>query len=248
MRSKFLTLFLSATLIVVPISTSNALLRAEQIPSVFAELTNAKALANPSMVLIDLSNGQTIYSRDANGLRKPASTLKLMSAFSSLEYLPEDKRFTTTIYKTDIKNVFQIVGDFDPSITPSLKLAKNLKFVWSDNLVGQIRKVAQSKYLKIRNYGLTSRTRTNMNNTFRRAGYHINWETITQEQSMSHATEVLYNATSPKLPEILHYTLLFSDNWVADYLAKSAAVAAGYGYNSAGISDRKSTRLNSSHT
>ena len=152
MRSKFLTLFLSATLIVVPISTSNALLRAEQIPSVFAELTNAKALANPSMVLIDLSNGQTIYSRDANGLRKPASTLKLMSAFSSLEYLPEDKRFTTTIYKTDIKNVFQIVGDFDPSITPSLKLAKNLKFVWSDNLVGQIRKVAQSKYLKIRNY------------------------------------------------------------------------------------------------
>ena len=236
MRRKFLAFFLAAALIVVPVSTSSALLRAEQIPSVFAELTNAKVLANPSMVLIDLTNGQTIFSRDANGLRKPASTLKLMSAFSSLEYLPEDKQFTTTIYKTDIKNVFQIVGDFDPSITPSLKLAKNLKFVWSDNLVGQIRKAAQSKYLKIRNYGLTSRTRTNMNNTFRRAGYHINWETITQEQSMSHATEVLYNATSPKLPEILHYTLLFSDNWVADYLAKSAAVAAGYGYNSAGIS------------
>ena len=236
MRSKFLTFLITATLIVVPVSTSHALLRAEQIPSVFAELTNAKALANPSMVLIDLSNGQTIYSRDANGLRKPASTLKLMSAFSSLEYLPEDKQFTTTIYKTDIKNVFQIVGDYDPSITPSLKLAKNLNFVWSDNLVGQIRKVAQQKYLKIRNYGLTARTRTNMNNTFRRAGYHITWESISEDQALSHVTEPIYVATSPKLPEILHYTLLFSDNWVADYLAKSTAAAAGYGYSAAGIS------------
>lgn len=236
MRPKFLAFFLAAALIVVPVSTSSALLRAEQIPSVFAELTNAKALANPSMVLIDLTNGQTIFSRDANGLRKPASTLKLMSAFSSLEYLPEDKQFTTTIYKTDIKNVFQIVGDFDPSITPSLKLAKNLNFVWSDNLVGQIRKVAQRKYIKIRNYGLTSRTKTNMNNSFRRVGYHITWEDLTAEKSLSHVTDPLYSATSPKLPEILHYTLLFSDNWVADGLAKSAAVAAGYGYNSAGIS------------
>ena len=236
MRSKLFTFLISASLIVVPVSSSHALLRAEQIPSVFAELTNAKALANPSMVLVDLSNGQTIYSRDADSLRKPASTLKLMSAFSSLEYLPEDKQFTTTLYKTDIKNVFQIVGDFDPSITPSLKLSKNLKFVWSDNFVGQIRKVAQQKYLKIRNYGLTARTRTNMNNTFLRAGYHITWETLSADQSLSHATDVLYSATSPKLPEILHYTLLFSDNWVADYLAKSAAVAAGYSYNAVGIS------------
>jgi D-alanyl-D-alanine carboxypeptidase len=207
----------------------------EQIPSVFAELTNDKTLNNPAMVLMDLKSGEVIYSRDSIGMRKPASTLKIMSAFSALEYLPADKTFNTIIYKTDIKNAFQIVGDFDPSITPSLKLSKNLKFVWSDNLVNQIRKSAKSRYLKIRYYGLTDRTRTNMNNFFRKVGYHITWEALNSDNSMTHISNQIYSATSPNLNEILHYTLLFSDNWVADYLAKSAASAAGYGYSAAGI-------------
>lgn len=235
MRFKLLAAISVVALAIVPTTNSAAALRMEQIPSVFAELTNDKTLANPAMVLMDLNSGAIIYSRDPNGLRKPASTLKLMSAFSALEYLPAEKTFTTTLYKTDIKNAFQIVGDFDPSITPSQKLANNLKFVWSDNLVGQIRKAAKNRYLKIRYYGLTDRTKANMNNSFRRVGYHITWEALNSEYSEAHATEQIYSATSPNLNEILQYTLLFSDNWVADYLAKSAAVAAGYSYNSAGI-------------
>ena len=235
MRFKFLTSIAVVALLVVPTTNSAAFLRMEQIPNVFAELTNNKTLNNPAMVLVDLNSGQTVYSRDANGLRKPASTLKLMSAFSALEYLPSDKTFNTSIYKTDIENVFQMVGDYDPSITPSLKLAKNLKFVWSDNLVNQIRKEAKSRYLKIRYYGITERTRTNMNNYFRRVGYHITWEPLNSTNYQEHLADQVYSATSPDLTKILHYTLLFSDNWVADYLAKSAAVAAGYGYNATGI-------------
>ena len=235
MRFKFFAAISVAILLIVPATNSAAFLRMEQIPSVFAELTNAKTLNNPAMVLMDLNSGSVVYSRDANSMRKPASTLKLMSAFSALEYLPGEKRFNTKLYKTDIKNVFQIVGDSDPSITPSLKLAKNLKFVWSDNLVNQIRKVAKSKYLKIRFFGVTERTRTNMNNYFRRVGYHITWEQLNAENSNSHITSEFYSATSPNLNEILNYTLLFSDNWVADYLAKSAASEAGYGYNATGI-------------
>jgi len=235
MRLKLLTFVSVASLLIVTATNSEAALRMEQIPSVFAELTNDKTLNNPAMVLMDLKSGQVVYSRDANGLRKPASTLKIMSAFSALEYLPADKTFNTSIYKTDIKNVFQIVGDFDPSITPSLKLAKDLKFVWSDNLVNQIRKNAKSRYLKIRYYGLTDRTRTNMNNFFRKVGYRITWEALNYDNSTSHLAEQIYSSTSPNLNEILHYTLLFSDNWVADYLAKSAAAAAGYGYSAAGI-------------
>ena len=235
MRLKLLTFVSVASLLIVTATNSEAALRMEQIPSVFAELTNDRTLNNPAMVLMDLKSGQVVYSRDANGLRKPASTLKIMSAFSALEYLPADKTFNTSIYKTDIKNVFQIVGDFDPSITPSLKLAKDLKFVWSDNLVNQIRKNAKSRYLKIRYYGLTDRTRTNMNNFFRKVGYRITWEALNYDNSTSHLAEQIYSSTSPNLNEILHYTLLFSDNWVADYLAKSAAAAAGYGYSAAGI-------------
>jgi D-alanyl-D-alanine carboxypeptidase/D-alanyl-D-alanine-endopeptidase (penicillin-binding protein 4) len=235
MRFKLVATISVALLVLLSSTKADANLRMEQIPSVFAELTKSRSLANPAMALIDLNSGALVYSRDLNGLRKPASTLKLMSAFSALEYLPSDRTFSTYLFKTDIKNTFQIVGDYDPSVTPSLKLSKNLKFVWSDNLVNQIRKVAQSKYLKIRYYGLTDRTRINMNNTFRRVGYRINWESINATQATTHTTAEIYKATSPNLNEILHYTLLFSDNWVADYLAKSAAAEAGYGRNSAGI-------------
>ena len=236
MRFKKSTAFLALALLVVPVSNSAAFLKMEQIPTVFAELTNDKTLGNPSMILLDLNSGQTVYSRDANSLRKPASTLKLMSAFAALEFLPANKTFNTTIYKTDLGNTFQMVGDFDPSITPSLKLAKNLKFVWSDNLVNQIRKVAKSRTLKIRYYGITYRTKANMSNYFRQVGYRITWVPISESESVSHITDQVYSATSPDLTKVLHYTLLFSDNWVADYLAKSAAASAGYGYNNLGIS------------
>lgn len=235
MRFKSIALLSAVALLVLPATNSAAVLRMEQIPSVFAELTNAKTLGNPAMVLADLATGQTIYGRDPNGLRKPASTLKLLSAFSILEYLPADSTFNTSIYKTDIANTFQIVGNYDPSITPSLRLAKNLKFVWSDNLVNQIRKVAPSRSLKIRYTGLTYRTKTNMDGYFRRSGYRITWVAIKPEQSAEHVTDQVYSATSPELTKILKYTLLFSDNWVADYMAKSAAAAAGYGYKAEGI-------------
>jgi D-alanyl-D-alanine carboxypeptidase len=236
MRFRSLTALTVAALLVLPATDSVAVLKMERIPSVFAELTNSKTLSNPAMVLVDLNTGQTIFSREAKELRKPASTLKLMSAFAALEFLPADKTFSTAIYKTDIENTFQIVGDFDPSITPSLRLAKNLKFVWSDNLVNQIRKKAKSKTLKIRYHGLTYRTKTNMDQYFKRVGYRITWKSITPDETLTHITEQVYNATSPDLTNILNYTLLFSDNWVADYLAKSAAAAAGYGYSPTGIS------------
>ena len=145
MRFKFLAAVSVAALVLIPAADSAAAIRMEQIPTVFAELTNDKSLANPAMVLMDLNSGEIVFSRDANGVRKPASTLKLLSAFSALEYLPADKTFNTRIYKTDLKNTFQIVGDFDPSITPVQKLSNNLKFVWSDNLVNQIRKSAKSR-------------------------------------------------------------------------------------------------------
>ena len=236
MRSKFLTFGVAIAILVSPLTSANATLKSAEIPTIFAELTNAKTLANPAIVLIDLKSGETIYNREADQLRKPASTLKLMSAFAALEFMPVETTFNTAIYKSASKNTFEIVGNFDPSITPSDKLTKDLKFVNSNNLVNQIRKEAKSRRLTIKYYGITYRTMTNMNSYFRRVGYRINWSAIKQTETENISVAPLYKATSPDLGQILNYTLLFSDNWVADYLAKSAAVAAGYGYSPAGIS------------
>lgn len=228
-----------AVILAVTLGTSPAygitVIPEDRIPAVFKELTKNKSLANPAMVLIDLKSGQVIFSKDGAGARKPASTLKLISAMSILEFLPPDTTFTTSIYKTDLKNTIQIVGDFDPSITPSYSLAREDGFIWSNYLVNKIRSSVRSHRLIVRYYGITSRTQINMANYFRQLGYRISWRPLTESTANSHITSEISKSVSPDLAKILNHTLLWSDNQVAEYVARLAAKKAGYTYNAAGI-------------
>lgn len=235
MRQKLLIGFTSAILLLIPSAHSVTPLKMEQIPSVFKVLTSDRTLANPAMVLIDTESGKVIFSRDANGSRKPASTIKVFSAMSILEFLPPTTTFTTSIYTTDLKNTLQIVGDFDPSMTPSSTLAKSDKFIWSTSLVNKIRANAKSRSITIRYHGITSRTKINMSNDFRRAGYRVNWQPTSQETANTHKKDKIFTAQSPNLEKILKHTLLWSDNFVAEYLARLAAKEAGYPNNEDGI-------------
>lgn len=235
MRRRFLASATAALLFLIPSAHSVTPLKMDQIPSVFKQLTSDRTLANPAMVLMDTKTGKIIYSRDANGARKPASTIKVISAMSILEFLPPSTTFTTHVYKTDLRNTFQIVGDYDPSMTPSYGLSKSDKFVWSTNLVNKIRANSKSRYLTIRHYGLTDRSKINMNNDFRRAGYNVTWRAISKAAASEHITDSILTAKSPDLEKILRHTLLWSDNFVAEYLARLAANEAGYPNNKDGV-------------
>jgi len=235
MRLRIFLLSLAIIGLVLPNANAFTPVKMERIPIVLGELLKNKSLANPAMVIIDLKTGQVILNKDGNTPRKPASTLKLVSVMAILDYLPENQTFTTAIYKTDLKNTFQILGDFDPSITPSARLAKSDGFIWSGTLINKIRSEAKSKSLTIRYHGLTSRSRINMSNDFRRLGYRITWKSITLEESNQHLTEKVSLLTSPPLSKIIHHTLLWSDNFVADYLAQLAAKEAGFGFSESGI-------------
>ena len=235
MRRKFIPSAIAALLLVVPSAHSVTPLKMEQIPSVFKVLTSDRTLANPAMVLMDAKTGQVIFTRDANGPRKPASTIKVISAMSILEFLPPNKTFTTAVYKTDLKDTFQIVGEFDPSMTPSYELSKSDKFIWSTSLVNKIKANARSRSITIRYHGITSRTQINMANDFRRVGYRVTWRPISQEESANHLLDPILITESPKLEKILRHTLLWSDNFVAEFLARLAAKEAGYPYSEDGV-------------
>lgn len=235
MRIRFFALATSALLLIAPAAHSYTALSIDQIPNAFKELTANKALANPAVVLIDIKSGQVVFSRDADSPRKPASTLKVISAMSALNYMSPTETFNTSIYKTDLRNTFQLVGDFDPSITPDYQLAKSENFIWSNFLVNKIRANAKSHFIKIRYYGITSRTQINMANYFRRLGYRVGWSPLNSANSMDHATELISTATSPTLSVILKHTLLWSDNYDAEYVARVAALKAGFSYSPEGV-------------
>ena len=60
--------------------------------SLISSLTRSASLSNPSVIFIDESNGQVVYERDSNSLRKPASLMKLYTAAAALTYLdPQQK-------------------------------------------------------------------------------------------------------------------------------------------------------------
>ena len=132
-------------------------------------------------------------------------------------------------------NTFQIVGEFDPSITPDYQLAKSENFIWSNFLVNKIRANSKSRSITIRYYGITSRTQINMANTFRRFGYRVAWRPLNQANSSGHLSNEIVTVTSPQLSSILKHTLLWSENYYAEYLARIAAVKAGYTYDGKGI-------------
>ena len=235
MRLRSIAVLTVLLLAISPTANSYTALTIDQIPGVFKELTANRALANPAVVLIDIKSRQVVFSRDGNGLRRPASTLKVLSAMSALDYLEPTTTFSTTIYKTDLRNTFQIVGQFDPSITPDYQLAKSENFIWSNFLVNKIRANSKSRNITIRYYGITSRTQINMSNTFRRLGYRVAWRPVNQANSTTHLAAEITSVNSPDLATILKHTLLWSENYYAEYLARIAAMKAGYTYDGSGI-------------
>lgn len=74
-----------------------------------------------------------------------------------------------------------------------------------------------------------------MSNDFRRAGYRVTWTPISQAESVNHLEDPILVAESPKLEKILHHTLLWSDNFVAEFLARLAAKEAGYPNSKDGV-------------
>lgn len=79
------------------------------------------------MSIETLSNGQTLYSREANRYFIPASNVKLLTTAAALRQLGANYRIRTSIYGNE--NLLRVVGRGDPSLTDAelRDLAKQLK-------------------------------------------------------------------------------------------------------------------------
>lgn len=74
-----------------------------------------------------------------------------------------------------------------------------------------------------------------MSNYFHRLGYHVRWSPLSSANSMDNVSELITTTTSPQLSVILKHTLLWSDNYDAEYVARVTALKAGFPYSPAGV-------------
>ena len=72
--------------LILSIAPARAVLAPESIPAVFDELLKVPALSNPAMIIIDGNTGATLYEKNADSQRKPASVMKILTAAVVIEH------------------------------------------------------------------------------------------------------------------------------------------------------------------
>jgi len=213
------------------------------VQTVFASIARTSSLAHPSIILIDRATGIVMYEKDATSLRKPASVMKLLSATATLEYLDPNSRYTTRVLLGNEPDTIILRGDFDPWLTPSYLNARVDHRVWLNYLANRTiselkkAKLGKVKRLKIKYYGLYPTDVTNFRAYLKSRGVFTTASRISSHQLASLSQAEIVSATSPTIGEMLKYALLWSDNLLAERLARAAARAAGYEMSDTGVSN-----------
>jgi len=212
------------------------------VQTLFASIAKSSSLAHPSIILIDRANGNVVYEKDSASPRKPASVMKLLSATATLEYLNPNARYTTKVLLGDKPWTIILRGEFDPWMTASYYSARSDHRVWLNYLANrtltELRSQNHGKVssLKIDYYGLYPNDVKDFRAYLKSKGVISSAALVPANQVAALGQKEIVSATSPTIGEMLKFALLWSDNLLAERLARAAARAAGFGMNDVGVS------------
>jgi D-alanyl-D-alanine carboxypeptidase/D-alanyl-D-alanine-endopeptidase (penicillin-binding protein 4) len=211
------------------------------ISRVFAQVSSSPYLAGPSMILIDRSNGEIVFQTDATSLRKPASVLKLLSTSAAMQYLDPNYKYVTRIAKGLNPRTLVISGNLDPWMTGSYFEAKKYHRAWLQYLVN--RSVADLKAegatplrsVSIQYSGLYSNDISFLKHSYVAMGITPKIKEISANHVQSVSGQEIATVTSPTVSQMVKFALTWSDNLLAERLARAASHAIGYPMNDAGV-------------
>jgi serine-type D-Ala-D-Ala carboxypeptidase/endopeptidase (penicillin-binding protein 4) len=218
-----------------------AALKNTQVDAYLKSAVASKVLANPGVLLLDPVTGETIFEKDADSLRMPASLLKLFTAASILNYVQPDFRFTTEILTGAEANTLMISGSLDPWMTRNDTVSKKFNRVSLPAIYrAALKKLdaengAPIKTLQIQYSDIFSDDLAFIKSQFQARHIKVTTLKVTNEDTHLFAKELIAKYQSPTLQEIVDWMLLWSNNTLGDRLGLYAAMKAGYGYSPKGI-------------
>jgi serine-type D-Ala-D-Ala carboxypeptidase/endopeptidase (penicillin-binding protein 4) len=209
---------------------------ASALPRNFISLSHADNLNKAGIILIDPSNNQTLFSRGADKGRASASVLKLISMSSALINLGADYQFKTDFYQSKNPGEYVLIGNGDPWLAVNnLERVKYHRGSIIDMFTPTILQSAVNGVITLDCYGIYKSDIVALEKNFSKVvKIKVNYQP-SQSAATALTTNQISETTSPKLSEIVKFTLLWSDNVLADRLARDAAVKMGYGSSNAGI-------------
>lgn len=222
-------------------STASASLKPIEIPSVFEKLLNSPTLSNPAMIVIDGSTGQTIYEKNIYAQRKPASVMKLLTAAMVLQYLDPLKVFSTDVSITPETNTLYIKGSLDPWIGTTHSVARKMNRASLTHMASNATNAVRSynagelvEYTVIYS-GLYEQDVKNFKTYWAKRGFNPVFKAEKADQILTETAVPVVTETSPPVAKILDWMMLWSDNQLADRLARLSSQAAGEPFGILGV-------------
>ena len=227
---KLIALLTSVSMSLLLVNPANAL----SVPNSFKKLASAPALAKPGILVIDPESQSEIFSSQAEVPRAPASILKLISSVTAITAYGADKTFKTSLNSTEDPNTYLLLGEYDPWLTTSSKEAKRFDRARSTKLIETLSASGiDLASTTIKFNGLFEKDIANLRTFY---GKKISFKRATKHEVDSYLNKLqLAEVISPPLSEIIGFTLLWSDNTLADRLARNAADKLGFTRDSNGM-------------
>ena len=242
MRSpRFILLLALAT--VLTAAPASAVLSPASIPAAFEELLSKPSLSNPAMVLIDGTSGEVVYEKNSFSQRKPASVMKVFAGAVAIKYLDMQSRFTTNISLGVNEKTLVIQGSNDPWISLSHSVAKKMDRAslpyLAFNTLSAVKKSNNGslKGITILYSKLYSQDVSNLKAFWAKRGFKPVMKAVSSDETLLNANEFIVGDQSPEVYKILDYMMLWSENNLAERLARLASRAAGNSFNDKGVAE-----------
>ena len=219
------------------------------ITSAFSQLVSAPSLANPSVIVLDEKTGEVVYQSNATSLRKPASVLKLLSATAAYTYLKPSDSFTTYLSEGADGKSAVIEGSLDPWICYQDKVAQKMHRTSLErlefNAVSAIKRLhsGSTKKTTIFYSNLYAQDVSQIQRFIKTRHLDISLKRVSDAEAIEKSGSRLISSTSPTLEAILDWTLTWSDNLLAERIARLASVAAGNTLDDDGVQSTFKTML-----
>ena len=176
--------------------------------NVFARLAAEPEMGNPSVSLLDLSTGEIVFESNAFSQRKPASTMKILSAVATLKYLNPSQVFTTTVSLGTAPDTLVINGEYDPWISMDHRVATKMKRTSFPRLAFNGLSAAKEKSggsvkkLKVYYNDLYSNEVATFKAFFKKRGVTATLIKVSEEKAVSLSSEEVVFSVSPPGKEV----------------------------------------------
>jgi D-alanyl-D-alanine carboxypeptidase/D-alanyl-D-alanine-endopeptidase (penicillin-binding protein 4) len=202
---------------------------------------SAKQLSGPGLLVLN-PDGSVLVEKQPDSLRVPASVLKLLTMTVVLENLSSDGRYVTSVWRTANKKEFVIRGALDPFLSVNRSVSDKYGHGY---LMGLLSRAGALDFrnITVKYSGLYPGDVKGLAVAFKQRKIKAKLVKVNGIEANNISVEELATLTSKPLSKMVSHTILWSDNAVADRLAKAVTRQLGNSTNSKGLTSTYKSEL-----